>query len=83
MVKTIYLLQEYPLYESLTIVMLSEDYDKVKELFDNKVENSSKGYGYVIYKYELDKEYSFINCGESMDWIVIDYNGKIKNIGEM
>lgn len=80
----VYVLEKYWFYESSEIIMLSADYDKLKILFEEMVENSDTGYGYVIRKYEYDKNYEPYNVyPESLDWIEKDYDGNLKNINEV
>lgn len=77
----VYILEKYEFYESSNIIMLSEDYDKLKKMFEKMVKESGTGKGYVIYKYEYDKNYEPCNVyPESLDWIEKDYNGNLKNI---
>lgn len=76
----VYVLKEYPFYECSEIIMISENYEKVKDHFNKIVDKTGNGYGYVIRKYKLDEVYSLVNDGESIDWVTIDYNGKFKDV---
>lgn len=72
---SVFVLMKYKFYESEEIILISEDYEKVKKHFDKLVKESDDGMGYHIHKYEYDKLYnqSFSDNGELMDWITIDY----------
>lgn len=76
----VYVLKEYPFYECSEIIMISENYEKVKDHFNKIVDKTGKSYGYVIRKYKLDEVYSLVNDGEPIDWVTIDYNGKFKDV---
>lgn len=77
MSKFIYILEKYFFYEGGDVKMASEDYNLVKEYFDEYKIGS--GEGLRIVKYEMDKKLQFKDC-KSMDWIEIDYNGKVKDL---
>jgi hypothetical protein len=63
------------------IILISQNYTKVKELFEKLVKESRAGNGYVIYRFKLDKEYLDWNeRAESLDWIEIDYDGNTTDI---
>lgn len=72
----VYVLKKYPFYEGSTILMISEDYDKVREYFDEL--EKKRGYGFYIAKYELGKRYtSIIDSGETIIHYKIDYDGEV------
>ena len=80
--KLVYIFEEYMFYEGSNIVMISEDYDKVKECFDDRAK--AGGYGYCIREYEYDKVYGGrIGDGKSIDWIEVQYNGTIKDLKKL
>ena len=83
MSKIFYILEKYPFYEGSDIIMISDDYDKVKKLFDKLVESSKTGYGYHISEYECGKDYTSYKARckvQRPDWIEIDYDGNKRDI---
>lgn len=81
----VYVLIEYVFYDAEHILMITSDYDKAKEKFNQLVENSKTGKGYTIEKYSLDKYYKDNPqyYPESIDWIIVEYNGRVKNMMEL
>ena len=76
----VYVLKKYPFYDASAIIMISENYEKVKEHFNKIVDKTDSGYGYVIRKYRLDEVYSLVNDGEPIDWVTIDYDWRFKDV---
>ena len=73
----VYVLKKYPFYEGSTILMISEDYDEVREYFDELEKKG--GYVFEIVKYELGKKYtSIIDSGKTIIHFKIDYDGNVK-----
>ena len=78
MTESVYVLQKYAFYDSLTIVMISKDYTTIKRHFDKMKKET--GHGYHIIKYECDSLIdSDLSYKGMVDWIEIEYNGKITN----
>lgn len=80
----IYLLSKYHFYDGEEVIMVSYSYNKLKKLFDNLILNSKTGKGYIIYEFELDKEYNHnLDRPKTLDWVQVEYNGDFKNIKEL
>jgi len=55
----LYILSAYRFYDDNYILMISQDYSKIKKQFD-KIEKK-KGYGYIIEEYDLDTTYKMMD----------------------
>lgn len=71
----IYVFRKYPFYEGSYPVIISFDYQKVKEAFDN--EKKEEGYGYYIKKIPLNTPLQFTS-GKTIEHIEIDYDGEVR-----
>ena len=67
----VYILEECAFYDGHWILFMSEDYNKVKALFDKKIKEGQSQYGYNIIKIELDVEYEPLESGITIDSIGI------------
>lgn len=76
----VYVLEKYPFYEGGTIIMVSADLEKVKDCFKEIVDLKKEGYGYYIKKYELGKKYSWSDYPDTIIWVEVDYDDKLKII---
>ena len=74
--KYVFVFEKYMFYSGNTILMISEDYNLVKQYFDTIKKET--GYGYHIHKYKCDEKIGRHGY-ESVVWIEIDYDGKIKD----
>ena len=57
----IYIVEEYVAYDGSWIIYTSQDYDKAKQVFDNKVEQLEESHGVVLSEIPLDKEMNLLN----------------------
>ena len=55
----LYILSAYRFYDDNYILMISQDYSKVKKQFDEI--KKEKGYGYIIEEYDLDTPYKMMD----------------------
>ena len=80
----IYILEKYMFYDGGDIILVSPDYNEVKNYFNQLKKQGRHGFGYTIRKYMVGKNYDKeFGCEvpESIDWIEI-HEDKIRNLKE-
>ena len=81
--KSVYILEEYSIYDKRTILLISNDYRKVKtylnKILKDYMDKNMTKKGFLIYKYDCDVEYSSKNKPKGCDWFLIDCDGEVKD----